>query len=76
MISVSKNTRYPSFSSYDSNLSVGETECRNYTFKKLVITRANMLKLAEAYMTKTREEFPEKYFDELPSLCRHFMVLG
>ena len=37
-----------------------------------------MLKLAEAYMTKTREEFPEKYFDELPSLCRHLtdMILG
>ena len=29
-------------------------------------------------MTKTREEFPEKYFDELPSLCRHLtdMILG
>ena len=48
-----------------------ENECRNYTFKKLVITRANMLKLADAYLTKTREEFPEKYYDELPSLCRH-----
>jgi hypothetical protein len=37
-----------------------------------------MLKLAEAYMTKTREEFPEKYFDELPSLCRHLteMILS
>ena len=22
-------------------------------------------------MTKTREEFPERYYDELPSLCRH-----
>ena len=29
-------------------------------------------------MTKTREEFPEKYFDELPSLCRHLteMILS
>jgi hypothetical protein len=36
--------------------------------QKLVITRANMLKLAEAYMTKMREESPEKYYDELPSL--------
>ena len=29
-------------------------------------------------MTKTREEFPEKYYDELPSLCRHLtdMILG
>lgn len=55
-----------------------QTECRNYAFKKLVITRANMLKLAEAHMQKTREEFPEKYFDELPSLCHHLtdMILG
>lgn len=37
-----------------------------------------MLKLAEAHMQKTREEFPEKYFDELPSLCHHLtdMILG
>ena len=29
-------------------------------------------------MTNTREEFPEKYFDELPSLCRHLtkMILS
>ena len=29
-------------------------------------------------MTKTREEFPEKYLDELPSLCRHLteMILS
>ena len=29
-------------------------------------------------MTKTREEFPEKYFYELPSLCRHLTdtILG
>ena len=37
-----------------------------------------MLKLAEAYMRKQREEFPEKYFDELPSFCHHLldMILG
>ena len=29
-------------------------------------------------MTKTKEEFPEKYFDELPSLCRYLteMILS
>ena len=55
-----------------------QTEGRNYAFKKLVITRANMLKFAEAHMQKTRDEFPKEYFDELPSLCHHLtdMILG
>ena len=37
-----------------------------------------MLKLAEAYMTKTREESPERYYDKLPLLCRYLvdMILG
>ena len=43
-----------------------QTECRNYAFKTSVLVRANMMKYAEAYMQKRREEFQEK-----PSLCRH-----
>ena len=37
-----------------------------------------MMKYAEAYMQKQIEEYPEKYYDELPSLCHHLveMVVG
>ena len=34
-----------------------------------------MLKLAEAYMQRQREEHPEYYFDELPSLCQHLLEM-
>ena len=52
-----------------------QAECRNYAFKKIVLTRANMMKYAEAYMQKQREEFQEKYYDELPSLCHHLQEM-
>ena len=58
-----------------SNLIGAEAECRNYAFKKIVLTRANMMKYAEAYMKKQLEEFPEKYYDELPSLCHHLVEM-
>ena len=34
-----------------------------------------MMKYAEAYMKKQLEEFPEKCYDELPSLCHHLVEM-
>ena len=47
------------------------SECRNYCYKKLVLTRSALLKLAEAYKTKREAEYPDEYNDYLPSLCKH-----
>ena len=51
--------------------SFAQAECRNCAFKKIVLTRANVMKFAEAYMHKQREGFQEKYYAELTSLCHH-----
>ena len=48
-------------------------ECRNYTFKKLVLTRGGLFKLAEAFKIKHEEEYPEKYDMELPSFAHHLL---
>ena len=47
------------------------SECRNYAYKKLILTRSGLLKLAEAYKVKRELECPEDYEDTLPSLCKH-----
>ena len=47
------------------------SECRNFQYKKLVITRSGLLNLAHAYKTKREVECPEDYDDCLPSLCKH-----
>ena len=47
------------------------SECRNFQYKKLVITRSGLLKLAHAFKAKREVECPEDYDDCLPSLCKH-----
>ena len=48
-------------------------ECRNYTHKKLVLTRSGLYKLAEAFKLKHEEEYPEKCDMELPSFAHHLL---
>ena len=49
-----------------------QRECINYTYKKLIITRSNMYKMAESFKRQHEEKHPELYCDgELPSLNWH-----
>ena len=48
-----------------------QAECRAFTHKKMTITRANLMKLAEAAKRIEEEAHPENYSEHLPSLNYH-----
>ena len=47
-----------------------QSECVSYVHKKITLTRANLMKLGEAFIRMDIDVCPEEYDDDLPSLNR------